>query len=133
MDIRMFTESDYPEIASWWKIHEHPVIPINMLSPYGLVGYNDKNEPAAACFVYLVQGCDIAQLSWAVTNPNVSARDRYNALDACIKGLIALSVKNERTNIVSFSGYRSLNKLFGKNGLKELKDHKMFYSKVGVL
>lgn len=133
MKLLKFEKQHHEMISNWWKEHNHPIIPLNMLSPFGLISYNEKNEPTSACFVYFVEGCDIAQLSWAVTNPSVSPRERYNGLDFCIKGLIGVAKANNRTNILSFSGYRSLNKIFGKNGLKELKDHKLYYTKVGVL
>lgn len=133
MNLKAFTQDHYPILLEWWKEHKHPIIPLTMLSPCGLVGYNSKNEASAMCFMYFVQSCDIAQLSWTTTNPQVSAKDRYLAVDACVKGLIAVAKHNNRTNIMCLSDSSGLNKIYGKNGLKELKDHKLLYGKLGVL
>jgi len=132
MDCRRFTETEYPMIVQWWEKHNHPVIPFKMLSPAGLISLTDKGEPGCVSFIYFVANCDIAQIAWTTTNPDVSARDRYKSVDFCIKGLIALAKHNKRTNVLCFSDSHGLNKLFHKNGLKELKDHKLLYGSLGA-
>lgn len=132
MDVKRFTEADYQMLVKWWEHHKHPVLPYKMLSPAGLIGLNDSGEPACASFIYFVANCDIAQIAWTTTNPEVSVRDRYLAVNDCVKGLIALAKHNNRTNIMCFSDSHGLNKIFMKNGLKELKDHKLLYGSIGV-
>lgn len=133
MNLKQFTKDDYAMLSEWWEAHGHPVIPINMLSPFGLVGFSNNDEPAAISFVYLVQGCDIAQISWTTTNPKVSPRDRYETVQHCIRGLIAVAKKSGRSNVLCFSDSSGLNRIMHKEGLKELKDHKMLYKKIGAL
>lgn len=133
MNFKKFEPTDYEMITNWWIKHQHPILPIEMLSPYGLIGYNEKNEAAAVCFMYFVPGADIAMMSWGTTNPDVSARDRYKCLDGCVKSLIHLAKVNNRTNIISFCDSNGTNRIYNKNGLKDLKEHKMMYSKLGVL
>lgn len=133
MKFKRFEATDYEMVCQWWLKHDHPIVGLEMLSPYGLLAYNDKDEAAAVCFIYFVDGCDIAQLSWGTTNPEVSTRDRYNCMNACIQSLIQLAKVNNRTNIMTFCDSKGLNRLYNKNGLKELKSHKMLYSKLGAL
>lgn len=132
MDLRAFNKKDYETIIGWWLEHKHPIVPIEMLSPFGMIASNSDSKDVAVCFMYLPHGCDIAQLCWSTTNPSVSLRNRYEGIDCCIKGLIAVAKENKRTNIVSFSDSTGLNKIYSKNGLKELKDHKLMYSKLGA-
>lgn len=133
MKLSRFTETDYPMLVEWWTAHKHPIIPFNMLSPFGLVSFSDKSEPAAMSFIYLPQGCDAAQISWTTTNPQVSPRVRYEAVDYVVKGLISLAKKGGRSNVMCFSDSSGLNKIYAKQGLKELKDHKLMYTKLGAL
>jgi hypothetical protein len=105
---------------------------MEMLSPFGLMAFNG-DEPVAAAFVYLVQGCDIAQISWSVTNPKAFVRLRYDGLESALKGLIALAKESGRTNIVTFSHSRGLTKLYSRQGLKTLQPHTLMYSKLGVM
>lgn len=133
MRFEKFTKEHYPILVDWWTLHKHPVLPFNMLSPIGLISFSNQDEAAAASFIYLVPGADIAQIAWTTTNPNVSARDRYESVEFVIQGLIGLAKNSGRSNILCFSNSRGLNRIFAKQGLQELKEHKLMYKKLGAL
>lgn len=133
MDVRLerFTEAFYPEISKWWSKHNHPVLPFNMLSPFGLIAHTDAG-PSCVSFVYLIADCDIAQISWTTTNPDVALRKRYEAVDYCIKGLLGAARHYGKTNVLCFSDSKGLTKLINKNGLKVLHNHSLLYGSLGV-
>lgn len=133
MKLTRFTKEHYPMLVEWWTAHKHPVIPMEMISPFGLLASNYDDKFVAASFIYFVAGCDIAQISWTTSNPTVSPRLRYDGIESTVKGLIALAKENGRTNIVSFAHSRSLSRMYSKQGLKELQDHKLMYSKLGAM
>lgn len=132
MILKKFEKQDYEIIIDWWKEHQHPIIPFNMLSPAGLILFNEQKQPICASFIYFVANCDIAQIAWTTTNPKAGFKEKYQAVNECIQGLIALARHNKRTNIMCFSDSSGLNKIFHKNGLKELRDHKLLYGSLGV-
>jgi hypothetical protein len=131
-ELKLFkADEDYAELVTWWGFHNHPPLPVEMLSPFGVTALvNDQK--ACMSFIYFVQGCDMAQIAWTTTNSTVAMRERYVATDLCIKGLIDLAKKNNITNLMCFSDSSGLNKLFNKNGLKELRNHRLLYSSLGV-
>lgn len=131
MIIKKFDKQQYELLKQWWNKHQHPVVPLEMLSTFGLIASNGI-EPVACSFIYLASDCDFAQIAWTTTNPDSSLRDRYDGVDACIKGLLALAKKYNKSNVVCISDSSGLTKVINKNGLKKLNKHDFLYSKLGA-
>lgn len=121
MTIRKYVESDYNVLCSWWKDHGHPVMDSSILAD-GIV-VSDESSPVCLGFVYLVNNANVAQLAWTTTNPKMSLKKRYKAvnilIDASISYINSLNIKN----IMCFTDKPSLVKLFNRRGMRIGNDH----------
>ncbi len=132
MKLHKFEPYHYEEVVKWWTKHGHPVLPMDMLSPFGLICENDS-ELVAASFIYLVGGCNAAQIAWTTTNPSTSIYKRYEGVDLCIKGLLGLAKQYHKTNVLCLTSSNGLKKIMNRNGLKDLQSHNLHYGSLGVL
>lgn len=129
MRVEKFEEKDYPMLLSWWEKHKHPVIAREALSPLGLICYVDE-VPSCVSFIYMMPMCNLAQIAWTTSNPEVSPRIRHKAISYCIKGLFEIAQKYERYHVVCFSGSTGLSKLLGRYNLGLGKSHDFLYGRI---
>ena len=73
--VRSFNaESDYAQVASWWKQQNWPALPVEVLSKSGFVAEKD-GVLLAATWVFATN-CPIYIMEWTVGNPNVDWETR---------------------------------------------------------
>lgn len=121
MYLRYYNSSDYNTLCNWWEKHKHPIISMDAL-PHGIV-VEKENNLIAMSFVYIMSGCNVAQIAWTTTNPNERLKDRYNAVNLCLDASILHAKKMNKNLIVCFSGHKSITKLLNKKGLFSGKSH----------
>lgn len=64
-ELRIWSKDDYEMLASWWRGHGWPAVPVQILPPLGVIYGND-----AAGWLYMDNGgTGVAMLEWLVTNP----------------------------------------------------------------
>lgn len=121
MLLKKYSPLDYSTLCSWWKDHGHPIMDSSVLAD-GIVVLEDS-IPVCMGFVYLVNNANIAQLAWTTTNPNMSLKKRYKAvnmlIDASISYINSLNIKN----IMCFTDKPSLVKLLNRRGMRIGNDH----------
>jgi hypothetical protein len=109
MNVRFFTESDYPTVCSWWKDHEWPSIPLIFLPKTGII--------VDDCAVGFVYGTDskLCWLEFVVVDKRAEKERRRKALDILI---------SEATNIAKECGYVAMFSSVSHKGLIErYKNH----------
>lgn len=127
MRIEKFDKNKHYDILEdWWTEHNHMQVPSSSLSGVGLVVY-DNDTPICMSFLYVMAGCDLAQIAWTTTNPEANLRQKYRSILYCLEGLIALAKKYERKHIISFSSSKGLTKILKKSGLGVGKNHEILY------
>lgn len=77
--VRLFKESDYETVVSWWQSRSWPVLPREFLPATGYVV-----EGICAGFLYQTDS-KIAWLEFIISNPATSPDDRAKALDSLIQ------------------------------------------------
>ena len=83
LQLRMFDpSSDYPIVESWWSAHGWNAVPQMMLPKLGVVAFyaGEKNEDAAAAWLYMDNSSPVCMLEWMVANPALSATKTVKAL-----------------------------------------------------
>lgn len=91
-DIVPFDKKSHYEIVShWWREHEWPVIPLEMLSTTGFVALVN-GAPICAGWLYSTDS-KICWLEYLISNPHSASYDRSTALDALVDEL-AYTAKN---------------------------------------
>lgn len=85
MNVRLYENSDYSEVAGWWLDQNWPIIPQDHLPEFGFIV-----PGIAAGFLYKTDS-NFALLEFVIANPNSSKEDRANALDLVIENLILLA------------------------------------------
>jgi hypothetical protein len=121
MNIRYYQPSDYETLCSWWNKHQHPIISSDILSN-GIVVCENGNLICIG-FVYLVNKANVAQLAWTTTNPEMSLRQRYKAVNMFFDGSISYINSLNIKNIMCFTDKPSLVKLLNRRGMRISNDH----------
>lgn len=81
--LRTFEASDYSDVASWWKAHNWPVLPIEALPKLGFI-------VPGVCAGWLYEtDSTLCWLEWVVSNPLTSKEERSVALDEVISSLLS--------------------------------------------
>ena len=129
MKLEKFERKHYETLLDWWEQHGHPVIPYESLSPIGLV-VNDNGNLTCVSFLYVMHGCDLAQIAWTTTNPTSGLKKKHESVGACLHGLYGIAKQNKRTNIICFSSSTGLTKLIKRHGFNVGHTHDLL---AGVL
>ena len=124
MIVKQFKTEDYAMLQDWWTKHNHMSIPKESLSPIGITIF-DEETPSCIGFIYVMPNCDMAQIAWTTTNPEISLRKRYKAMDTCINALLQYAYINGRKNIICFSKSSGLSKMLRKKGLAQMTPHSL--------
>ncbi len=73
--------------------------------------------------MYVMHGCDLAQIAWTTTNPGAGLKQRYEGVNAVLTGLFGIAQANNRSNVICFSSSSGLSKMIKKHGLNIGKSH----------
>lgn len=114
-------DTDYEILCDWWKEHNHWIIPRSALSSVGLMAYNDKDQPVAGSWLYVMAGSTLGQIGWTVSNPKAGLRERYNGISMIVDGLIEAAKHYKRTELIVLSS---------SNGLSKMLEKRKFVSKI---
>jgi hypothetical protein len=77
LNIRAYTDADFPTLQSWAEAREMQIHPA-LLSPQGFLVEDDKG-PLAVCFVYLVFDVPFVFMDNLWSRPNTSLKDGRKA------------------------------------------------------
>src|SRR4051812_19442163 len=80
----------YALIEQWWKASGNDCLPVDVLPPTAAIALIE-DKPAAACFVYLMDGTRAAYVAWPVSAPELTPRMRYAALELAIAGAVDIA------------------------------------------
>ncbi len=121
MNLRRYKPSDYQELCTWWEKHNHPIMSSEIL-PEGIVVEQDSK---AICigFIYLVNNAEVAQLAWTTSNPEISLRKRYDAVNMLLDGSISYIASLGIKHIMCFTDKNSIAKLLNRRGMRLGNDH----------
>lgn len=72
MNSKIYTESDYDMLASWWERQGCPIPHSSQLMTLGVIGYAN-DVPVAAVWGYMSKGVPVAFLDHFITNPDVKS------------------------------------------------------------
>jgi hypothetical protein len=81
-------ERDYAMIAGWWKAHEMPAPPREILPEWGLL-VSDGQTAIAATFVYRELTGRICFVEWTISNPLVPR----HAVDVAVKEMLSFVLR----------------------------------------
>jgi hypothetical protein len=124
MQLHKFEQSHYEMLVGWWKEHGHPIVAFETLSPIGVIVEKDGTFLAAS-FIYVMHGCDLAQIAWTTTNPEGSLKDNYKAVDECITGLLDIVKLNKRKHVICFSSSTGLTRMIKSHGFNVGTTHEV--------
>lgn len=83
MEIRMFKKEDYDIVKSWWDQRDQVAAPIEFLSDYGVIAFQDE-KPIAAIWFYPMLSVKFGFIKSPVTNPDTTKEERDEALNGCL-------------------------------------------------
>lgn len=124
MIIRKITDTDYPEILSWFASRKWPQPPVEDIAPQ--VGFvAEENGQLVACAWSYFTGRSIAFIEWTGTNPaltdELGTKGLHYVLDA-IKDFCAVSNPPVRA-LCLFTQNDKLCSHFSKMGFKSAKGY----------
>ena len=86
IQLRMFEEKDYLTICEWWSAQGWPLPPIESLSEFGMIAYNEKHLLCVG-WLYLTTGY-WGWIEWIVVNPDAPRKLRQTGLKSLIARLL---------------------------------------------
>lgn len=131
MTLERFEQKHFDILSDWWKQHDHPAMDFKALSPLGVVAF-DGDTPVCASFLYVMHGCNLAQIAWTTTNPACGLKTKYYGINMCLGNLYQLALENKRTNVICFSSSSGLTKLMKKQGFNVGTTHNLLAGILGV-
>lgn len=115
IQLREYTDEDYPLIVEWWNGHGWDSPPSEVLPALGLISEND-GVPVAVGWCYLDNSRAVGLMEWMVTNPANSPRISAVALVHVVKGLKCAAKEIGYTTIFTSCRQESLAKLLERAG-----------------
>lgn len=114
----------FREVYRWWKIHRNTPLDIGSLSEVGVTIW--EGETMLACtWVFLGRGSTVAQLGWSVSNPDISMRTAYEAVQESIARALILAKDNGCNRAITMSSSKGLTRVFQKAGFTKQIPHDM--------
>jgi len=107
---------DYPEVCEWWREHNWPMVPLEILSTWGMI-VTDGLKNYAAAWLYTTNSKAFTAFEWMVTNPKVSRRKSLAAVKMLAREAKTIA---ERNNFSVFTWAKSpgLIRLYQEAGFK---------------
>lgn len=78
ISVRMFADSDYPMLCTWWAKWNFPIPALDVLPSTGYIV-----DESAAVFIYLTNS-PVAWMEWLVSDPECDKELRSAAVDVAI-------------------------------------------------
>lgn len=116
MQVREFNvETDYSDVASWWKKQDWMILPKEVLGIKGFI-VEDNGEKLAASWVYRDKSCPICIMEWTVGNPDADWEKRKEAIDLVINSCTTWAKEDGATLMLTMTkSKRFLEKLQDKD------------------
>jgi hypothetical protein len=104
---------DLDVVCGWLKARTDSNLSTDILPKHGYIIDNE-----CACFVYSVDNAPVCFVEWVVTNPDLSARAAYGAVDKLAKGLsdFASTCAKRGVRVLTVLSKPKLAKIFNKHG-----------------
>lgn len=84
--IRHYTPEDYPTVAEWWKGHDWPPVPEQVLPKPGIIAERD-GVPLGAVWLYMSNSNGVAMMEWLVVKPDIPGRQALAIIKALVEGV----------------------------------------------
>lgn len=102
-------KSDLTNLKSWWEKRDHVVIPSSMLSDYGILVSKDGVD-IAAMFLYPVVSTDWCMVRFPISNPEVEASVRDEAMDLVFDSLFLIAKDLGYKKVFCTTDHKNLSK-----------------------
>ncbi len=123
MEIKYYEkDKHYSLLTEWWTKRKHAVIEHTTL-PMGVVVYIN-NEPTCMSFIYNYDGCDMSNIMWTTTNPDVQSReDRHEGIKLALDALISIANKMKKKRIMTLGHSNTFTDILVEKGFVEGGPH----------
>lgn len=101
-------------LKGWWHERMDLPLPNYMLSDFGFMSFNDKDEPIAAMFLFPVLGCKMAMLGYPVASLNASSQDRDAGLHAVVTYIEEFAKLMQYDWLISYPGNKAAQRLYAR-------------------
>lgn len=82
MNVRIFNKNtDYVITEGWWNERQQTPAPIEFLSDYGVIAFEEE-KPICAIWFYPILSAKFGLIKGPVTNPDTTKEQRSNALNS---------------------------------------------------
>lgn len=102
-------KSDLSSLNLWWEKRNHPVVPASMLSDYGVLVSKD-NVDLAAMFLYPVVSTNWCMVRFPISNPDVEASVRDEALDLVFDSVFLIAKDLGYEKVFCTTDHKNLSK-----------------------
>jgi hypothetical protein len=130
MRIELFNPGHFPMIKKWWKGHEHPEVPIEILPDIGIISYGKDGKPLAVGFLYGANSAPVGWIEWITTNPDCTPFESYKGVSIVIEFLSMEAEKNGINMLLSTCRQKSLGRVLEKNGFAQTDESVSHYLKL---
>lgn len=117
--IRIFNkDTDYSIVESWWKDHKQDPAPIDFLSDYGVISFEDE-KPICAIWFFPILTAKFGLIMAPVTNPNTTKEERNTSLNSSLDILHMMAKDLGYSNVLCLSNVDAFEKRLKSFGYTE--------------
>lgn len=117
MKTREARETDFPLAAEWMAKRYGEPFPDDFFPKTGVVAEDDSGRVRAIIPVYFEMNSAVAVSGHCMADPENTARESYDAIDAALRAVVDFARRNKRKYLVSIYGNRGVNRMAGRIGM----------------
>lgn len=111
---KLDSELHMKQLKSWWHDRVDLPLPKTMLSDFGFMSFNEKEEPIAAMFFFPVIGSKMAMMGYPIASTHANSIERDAGLHAVATYIEEFARVMQYEWVVSYPGNKGAQRLFAR-------------------
>lgn len=96
MNIKLYSEEDYSEVAEWYRKRKMPPLLKDVINCPSIFVTDDEGNKILLLIVFLAENAPVASIGFAISNPDFSSKEIYKAME---RGINAVKYIAERQGV----------------------------------
>jgi len=130
MRLEQFNAGHFPMIKEWWKGHDHPDLPIEIMPDIGVLSYGEDGKPLAFGVLYAANSASIGWIEWITTNPECTPFESYKGVSTVLDFLCKEAKDVGISWVLCTCRQKSLGRLLIKNGFAQTDENVSHFLKL---
>jgi len=119
MKLEFISPEMFEVVRGWWKAHDHPDLPIEIMPDIGLAVVDSDGRMNAVGWLYGCNSAPVGWVEWITTDPANTPMESYKSITLLLTFMNEEAKKNGISVLLSTCRQKALGRILEKSGFKK--------------